>query len=268
MAAAADRRARPGGRWMSDITLVEVGPRDGLQNEAVVFDTDTKVEFINRCLAAGARRIEVASFVNPKRVPQMADAEAVLDRLAPGAASYIGLVLNERGFDRALATQVGEVNLVVMVTDTFSRKNQGMTTAEAVAAVAAIAPRARGDRPRARRLTRPAAVPTGTAARRTPPTAWFHRRDARHSTTGCATHRGRLNRSPSGPMNRQSGGRAPSPAALSRKGAGLPPLRPEFRLPQPAAHPDACRLIPLLYARLATEACRDWQGEDGGGKAA
>ncbi len=75
---------------MSDITLVEVGPRDGLQNEAVVFDTDTKVEFINRCLAAGARRIEVASFVNPKRVPQMADAEAVLDRLAPGAASYIG----------------------------------------------------------------------------------------------------------------------------------------------------------------------------------
>ncbi|MEI2620552.1 MAG: hypothetical protein V9G09_07395 [Candidatus Nanopelagicales bacterium] len=128
---------------MSDITLVEVGPRDGLQNEAVVFDTDTKVEFINRCLAAGARRIEVASFVNPKRVPQMADAEAVLDRLAPGAASYIGLVLNERGFDRALATQVGEVNLVVMVTDTFSLKNQGMTTAEAVAAVAAIAPRAR-----------------------------------------------------------------------------------------------------------------------------
>ena len=128
---------------MSDITLVEVGPRDGLQNEAVVFDTDTKVEFINRCLAAGARRIEVASFVNPKRVPQMADAEAVLDRLAPGAASYIGLVLNERGFDRALATQVGEVNLVVMVTDTFSQKNQGMTTAEAVAAVAAIAPRAK-----------------------------------------------------------------------------------------------------------------------------
>jgi hydroxymethylglutaryl-CoA lyase len=128
---------------MSDITLVEVGPRDGLQNEAVVFDTDTKVEFINRCLSAGARRVEVASFVNPKRVPQMADAEAVLDRLAPDAASYIGLVLNERGFDRALATQVDEVNLVVMVTDTFSQKNQGMDTAEAIAAVAAIAPRAK-----------------------------------------------------------------------------------------------------------------------------
>ena len=117
------------------IQIVEVGPRDGLQNEAVVFDTDTKVEFINRCLAAGTQRIEVASFVNPKRVPQMADAEAVLEQLVPDAASYIGLVLNERGFDRALATQVSEVNLVVMVTDTFSLKNQGMTTAEATAAV-------------------------------------------------------------------------------------------------------------------------------------
>ncbi len=128
---------------MSAIQIVEVGPRDGLQNEAVLFDTDTKVEFINRCLAAGTTRIEVASFVNPKRVPQMADGEAVLERLTPQAASYIGLVLNERGFDRALGTQVSEVNLVVMVTDAFSLKNQGMTTAQAIAAVQVIAPRAR-----------------------------------------------------------------------------------------------------------------------------
>jgi hydroxymethylglutaryl-CoA lyase len=128
---------------MSRIDIVEVGPRDGLQNESVVFDTATKVDFINRCLATGTRRIEVASFVNPKRVPQMADGEAVLERLTPDAASYIGLVLNERGFDRALATQVSEVNLVVMVTDTFSLKNQGMTTDEAIAAVQAIAPRSR-----------------------------------------------------------------------------------------------------------------------------
>ena len=128
---------------MSQITIVEVGPRDGLQNEAVVVDTATKVEFINRCVAAGVRRIEAASFVNPKRVPQMADGEAVLEQLPPDAASYIGLVLNERGFDRALNTQVDEANLVVMVTDTFSQKNQGMTTQEAIAAVAAIAPRAK-----------------------------------------------------------------------------------------------------------------------------
>jgi len=128
---------------VSAIEIVEVGPRDGLQNEAVAFDTATKVRFIERCLSAGVRRIEVASFVNPKRVPQMADAEAVLQSLRPDAGSYIGLVLNERGFDRALKTQVGELNLVVMVTDTFSLKNQGMTTAEAIAAVAAITPRAK-----------------------------------------------------------------------------------------------------------------------------
>ncbi|MEZ5185158.1 MAG: hydroxymethylglutaryl-CoA lyase [Candidatus Nanopelagicales bacterium] len=128
---------------MSAVRIVEVGPRDGLQNEAVVFDTQTKVEFINRCVAAGIERIEVASFVNPKRVPQMADAEAVLSSLKPDAASYIGLVLNERGFERAAVTAVDEVNLVVMVTDTFSEKNQGMTTAQAIAAAAAIAPRAR-----------------------------------------------------------------------------------------------------------------------------
>ncbi len=125
------------------IQIVEVGPRDGLQNEATVLDTATKVDFINRCVEAGVQRIEVASFVNPKRVPQMADAEAVLEQLKPDAASYIGLVLNERGFERARATAVDEVNLVVMVTDTFSQKNQGTTTAEAIAAVEAIAPRAR-----------------------------------------------------------------------------------------------------------------------------
>ena len=125
------------------IQIVEVGPRDGLQNEATVLDTATKVDFINRCVDAGVQRIEVASFVNPKRVPQMADAEAVLEQLEPDAASYIGLVLNDRGFERARATAVDEVNLVVMVTDTFSQKNQAMTTAEAIAAVEAIAPRAR-----------------------------------------------------------------------------------------------------------------------------
>ena len=127
---------------MSAIQIVEVGPRDGLQNEAVTLSTDTKVEFISRCVAAGITRIEAASFVNPKRVPQMADGEAVLERLVPAAASYIGLVLNERGFRRALTTQVTEVNLVVMVSDTFSLKNQGMTTAEAIGAVQAIVPRA------------------------------------------------------------------------------------------------------------------------------
>lgn len=131
-----------------DVEIIEVGPRDGLQNDPAHLSTDTKIEFVNRCVSAGARRVEVASFVNPKRVPQMADAEAVLAGLPSGSAktdgaSWIGLVLNERGFDRAVSTPVDEVNLVVMVSETFSERNQGMSTDDAIQAVERIAPRAR-----------------------------------------------------------------------------------------------------------------------------
>src|SRR4051795_8797872 len=114
------------------IEVVEVGPRDGLQSESQVVPTATKVEFVGRLVDSGVRRVEVASFVNPKRVPQMADAEAVLAAVTGDTrARYIGLVLNERGFDRALAARTPEVNVVVACTDTFSQRNQGMTTAEA-----------------------------------------------------------------------------------------------------------------------------------------
>src|SRR5690348_18485848 len=87
------------------IEIVEVGPRDGLQSESQVLPTATKVEFVGRLVDAGLRRIEVASFVNPKRVPQMADAEAVLAALEPRAsqAQFIGLVLNRKGYERAQA---------------------------------------------------------------------------------------------------------------------------------------------------------------------
>ena len=89
------------------VELVEVSPRDGLQAESVVLPTEAKVELIRRCVAAGVRRIEVASFVNPARVPQMADAEAVLAALpAIDDVTYIGLVLNRRGFERAAAAGV------------------------------------------------------------------------------------------------------------------------------------------------------------------
>lgn len=121
-------------------TIVEVAPRDGLQNDPALFSTGQKIDLVNRCLAAGVTRIEVASFVNPKRVPQMADAEAVIAGLAPHAARYIGLVLNERGFARARECDLAEINLVVMVTDEFSERNQGMSTAQAIATVAAVAP--------------------------------------------------------------------------------------------------------------------------------
>jgi hydroxymethylglutaryl-CoA lyase len=124
-------------------TIVEVAPRDGLQNDPARLSTGQKIDLISRCVRAGVRRIEVASFVNPKRVPQMADAEAVIAGL-PGdqAASYIGLVLNDRGFARAVETSLHEINMVVMVTDEFSQRNQGMSTRDAIATVAAVTPKA------------------------------------------------------------------------------------------------------------------------------
>jgi hydroxymethylglutaryl-CoA lyase len=98
-------------------------------------DAPTKVELITRLVDAGARRLEATSFVNPKRVPQMADAEAVMAAVPRRAGvSYIGLVLNERGLDRALASGVDEVNLVVVASEEFSRRNQGVGIADAVAA--------------------------------------------------------------------------------------------------------------------------------------
>ena len=126
-----------------NVTIVEVAPRDGLQNDPALLSTSQKVELINRCVGAGVSRIEVASFVNPKRVPQMADAEAVIEGLPKGAASYIGLVLNSRGFERARLTALDEINLVVMVTDEFSERNQGMSTQAAIDTVAEVTPLAK-----------------------------------------------------------------------------------------------------------------------------
>lgn len=115
------------------VEIIEVGPRDGLQNQDAILSTEDKVSLITRLLDAGARRIEVASFVNPKRVPQMADGEAVLNALPPRAdAIYIGLVLNERGLERALATKVDEIGMVAVASDTFGLRNQKQTSAESV----------------------------------------------------------------------------------------------------------------------------------------
>lgn len=117
------------------VEIVEVGPRDGLQNESTVFSTAAKVEFIERAIAAGTRRVEVTSFVNPKRVPQMADAEEVLKALPRReGVYYIGLVLNRRGFDRAAAAGCNEIGMAVVASDTFNQRNQGVTTEESVKA--------------------------------------------------------------------------------------------------------------------------------------
>jgi hydroxymethylglutaryl-CoA lyase len=115
------------------IEIFEVGPRDGLQNEAAAVATPVKLEFIRRALDAGIRRIEVASFVSPRRVPQMADAEPVFAALPRrDGVSYVGLVLNRAGFDRAVAAGCREVGMVVFTTDEFNRRNQGATSAESI----------------------------------------------------------------------------------------------------------------------------------------
>jgi hydroxymethylglutaryl-CoA lyase len=117
------------------VDVVEVGPRDGLQSEPGVLPTATKVEFITRVIAAGVRRIEVASFVNPRRVPQMADAEAVLAALPRrDDVSCIGLVLNRKGFERAAAAGCNEIGMVVAASDTFNQRNQGVASDESIAA--------------------------------------------------------------------------------------------------------------------------------------
>jgi len=124
------------------IEIVEVGPRDGLQNEKTLLDVAQKVAFIEKVKAAGARRIETVSFVNPTRVPQMAGAEEIMAAVpAQRGLSRIGLVLNMRGWDRAVAAGCEEANVVVCVTDGFGIRNQGASTDEQMETLASIAAR-------------------------------------------------------------------------------------------------------------------------------
>ena len=121
------------------IQIVEVGPRDGLQNETTVLDPSVRADLVLRLEAAGARRIETVSFVHPKRVPQMAGAEEVMAALPPAPGrSRIGLVLNGKGYDRALGTGVDEVNVSLSVTDGFGLKNQGLAVRDQVAMLSDI----------------------------------------------------------------------------------------------------------------------------------
>ena len=114
----------------TNIEMVEVGPRDGLQNEAHLVSTADKLELIGRALASGVKRIEVASFVNPRAVPQMADAEAVCAGLPQrNDVTYIGLVLNRRGAERAIAAgRIDQLGAVAVATDRFAMANQGQTS--------------------------------------------------------------------------------------------------------------------------------------------
>lgn len=126
------------------VSIIEVGPRDGLQSEPEILATETKIEFIRRAIDAGLRAIEVTSFVHPKRVPQMADAEAVISSLPKrNDVRYIGLVLNQKGFERARDAGLGEIGMAVVASDTYNQRNQGVPTSESVKAWIAIAREAR-----------------------------------------------------------------------------------------------------------------------------
>ncbi len=129
-----------------NVEIVEVSARDGIQNEQVVLSTGDKLDLLRRIWNAGIRRAEVTSFVNPKRVPQMADATEVAtglsDEIRRGA---IGLVLNEKGFERARAAGLTEINVVVVATDTFCQRNQGTDVTESIAAFGRIRAAAKSD---------------------------------------------------------------------------------------------------------------------------
>lgn len=124
----------------------EVGPRDGLQNEKQIVPPETRAELVQRLAAAGLKRIEAASFVNPQRVPQMAGAEEVVSALERrDGAVYSGLALNERGYDRLRATGLDEVSFAVAATESFSERNAGASVEAALEDAERIVERAKGD---------------------------------------------------------------------------------------------------------------------------
>ena len=133
--------------WANDlpdaVLVVDVGPRDGLQNESQPVPTEAKIRLINALARSGVRRIEATSFVSPRAVPQLADAADVMAGIerVPGV-QYASLVPNERGLERAVAAGVDIVNVVVVTTETFNRRNVNMSVAESMAATAQIARRA------------------------------------------------------------------------------------------------------------------------------
>ncbi len=126
------------------LELVEVSPRDGLQNEPDVVSTEHKLALIGRILDAGFRRLEAGSFVNPKKVPQMADGDAVFAGLPIHAdATFIALALNPRGVERALAAGAREINYVFCASDGFSIRNNGGSVEDTFAVWPEVAAKAK-----------------------------------------------------------------------------------------------------------------------------
>jgi isopropylmalate/homocitrate/citramalate synthase len=121
------------------VRIYEVGPRDGLQNEAAEIPTEVKATFIELLVDAGLREIEATSFVSPRAIPQLADAEALLERLPQGSGvRFPVLVPNERGLARAEAAGVDAIAVFTAATDAFTQHNIGMTVEESLAAFAPV----------------------------------------------------------------------------------------------------------------------------------
>ena len=115
------------------VKIVEVGPRDGLQNEPNLIDTATKVGFINRLSATGLQTIEVTSMVDPKRIPQTADAEAVYQQISKlDGISYPVLVPNLKGFERAIAVGAKEIAIFAAVSESLSQRNTNCSIDESL----------------------------------------------------------------------------------------------------------------------------------------
>src|SRR5919201_398288 len=128
------------------VSICDVGPRDGLQNEAAILEPEVRGQLCDRLAAAGLGRVEAASFVNPKLVPQMAGAEEVLAAIERReGVVYAGLVLNERGYDRAMAARVDEIHYGFAVTDSFGQRNQNQTTEQGLELSHKLVQRARAD---------------------------------------------------------------------------------------------------------------------------
>jgi len=125
---------------MDKIEIIDVAPRDGLQSQPELVTTETKLELIKRLIDAGLRRMEVASFVNPRRVPQMADVDELIRNLPQrDDVTFIGLVLNMRGFERAMDSGIDEINCVAVASDTFSQRNQGASIKDNMQTISEIA---------------------------------------------------------------------------------------------------------------------------------
>ena len=132
------------------ITICDVGPRDGLQNDPKTLGPEVRAELVNRLAATGLPRIEAVSFVNPARVPQMAGAEEVVASIERRQGTvYAGLVLNERGYDRLRETGLDEAHVAFAASEEFNRRNAGAPVEESVQATERIVARAHEDGVRA-----------------------------------------------------------------------------------------------------------------------